>query len=93
MKTSLKKYIIEESDSDNLKIEKIIDNTMRNGGVNAELKLLINNEWKKMICELDTGASVCIIGKENLQKMYGKENVTYKQSTQNYKVLGEQKYQ
>ncbi|KAK9675172.1 hypothetical protein QE152_g40586 [Popillia japonica] len=67
------------------KINKIIDNSKQGGSVLAEIEFWINKQWKNIKCELDTGATVCVIGKDILKKNFG-ENIAI--STTNHKLQG-----
>ncbi|KAK9744521.1 hypothetical protein QE152_g7744 [Popillia japonica] len=55
------------------------------GGVLAELEFWVNKQWKNIKCELDTGATVCVIGKDILKKNFG-ENIVI--SKTNHKLQG-----
>lgn len=55
-------------------IAKIIDNSAKGGAVSAELLLRFGNVWKKVYCELDTGARASIIGIDWLKKLSGEAN-------------------
>lgn len=64
----------DQSDSESSKsIEKVIDNSGKGGGVQAELKMKFDETWTKVSCDIDTGAEVCIIGYNFLCEMLKRE--------------------
>ncbi|XP_055604284.1 uncharacterized protein LOC129752535 [Uranotaenia lowii] len=57
-----------------LEIGRIFDNSGTGGSVSAELKMKFGNVWKKVLCELDTGANTSLIGYTCLMQYTGKRN-------------------
>lgn len=76
-------------------IKKIRDDSYKGGAVKADLKFLIEGKQKKLICELDTGANVSIIGQRYLNNIMNNTNVKqskhklYSFGGNEIKVIGE----
>ncbi|XP_058444113.1 uncharacterized protein LOC131425874 [Malaya genurostris] len=62
------------SEEEEYEIGKIYDNSSTGGSVLAELNLKFNDKWRKVICELDTGANTSLIGHDYLIKLSGQKN-------------------
>lgn len=60
---------IDEGNSSEASVGKIIDRSAEGRGVQAELKMKFDNEWSRVNCDLDTGAEACIIGYDFLCEM------------------------
>ncbi|XP_058826877.1 uncharacterized protein LOC131686887 [Topomyia yanbarensis] len=62
---------IDDSDESHVdgEIGKIYDNSQSGGNVMAEIRLKVGKTWKKVKCELDTGANTSLIGREWLCKL------------------------
>ncbi|KAK9694878.1 hypothetical protein QE152_g33224 [Popillia japonica] len=71
-----------ESDEENetYDICKIIDNSNIGGKVEAILDFKINKAWKKLSCQLDTGANVNLIGYNYLCKIFNTDEFKIKKS-------------
>ncbi|XP_062537952.1 uncharacterized protein K02A2.6-like [Armigeres subalbatus] len=80
-------------------ISRIFDNSVDGGGVVAELDIKFARSWKSVLCDLDTGANVSLIGLDHLKKLTEDRNPSLQPSTlrlQSFggnpiKVLGEVK--
>lgn len=57
-------------DEEQYMIGKVIDNSSNGGSVAAELLLKYDSKWKKVLCEIDTGASTCLIGQDQLWNLW-----------------------
>ena len=51
-------------------VGKVIDNSYNGGNVQAELLFKYDNKWKKVLCEIYTGASTCLIGQDHLRDLW-----------------------
>lgn len=72
---------VQSQDSGNeFTIYKITDNSKVGGSVQAELKFWINDDWKTVKCDLDTGANVCIMGYKYLNVLFDKEMIVLDKS-------------
>ncbi|XP_062558277.1 uncharacterized protein LOC134223153 [Armigeres subalbatus] len=60
-----------EASEEECEIGKIFDNSGNGGSVVAEVNLKFNESWKKIKCELDTGANTSLIGHATLAKLTG----------------------
>lgn len=58
----------EDSEEEEYEIGKIFDDSDRGGSVCAELEVKLNKKWKKIVCELDTGANTSLVGYDYLVK-------------------------
>lgn len=65
-----------EECEDEYEIGKIYDNSNNGGSVLAELEVKIDTNWKKMVCELDTGANTSLVGYDYLCNLVDKHNLT-----------------
>ncbi|XP_053692358.1 uncharacterized protein K02A2.6-like [Sabethes cyaneus] len=76
-----------ESDTE-CEIGKICDNSNKGGSVLAELDLKFSQKWKKVQCEVDTGANTSLIGVDWLKKLSESENVKIQPSTLRLQSFG-----
>lgn len=77
-----------EDDSKVKKISKIVDNSSQGGTVQSTLKMRFNDKWQKVLCELDTGAQVCIIGWKTYCKLMNIKNPPLSPSSMKLKSFG-----
>lgn len=69
-------------------IGKIFDNSKKGGNVLAEVSLKVNGEWKRVKCELDTGANTSLIGHDWLCKLTGDTNPELQPSPYKLQAFG-----
>ncbi|XP_062556988.1 uncharacterized protein LOC134221827 [Armigeres subalbatus] len=62
------------SESDELEIGRIFDNSHHGGNVMAELNLKFSAKWQPVMCDIDTGANTSLIGYHHLIKLSGDTN-------------------
>lgn len=77
-----------DESEDEYEIGKIFDNSSKGGGVMAELELKFSNQWKSVICEVDTGANTSLIGHNWLAKLTGDANPKLLPSTYRLQSFG-----
>lgn len=64
-------YSSSDDSEEELVIGKVFEDSDKGGTVLAELKVKLNDTWKKVPCELDTGANVSLIGYDSLSELIG----------------------
>ncbi|XP_038106836.1 uncharacterized protein K02A2.6-like [Culex quinquefasciatus] len=76
----------ESTESESVSIGKIVDKSGSSGNVSAELELLLDQKWRLVQCELDTGANTSLVGRNWLEEMTGSSNVNLQPSS--YRLQG-----